>query len=108
MLKQKKFVSVEERHEKMNISYMLKQRRRAALELLWSVTAKLISAFVFATQIVQILNFPNPTFPASGHLLCIYRHVWKPHCWFSHDAAQLMSIELISVLCHALHEVLLS
>ena len=38
----------------------------------WSVTAKLISAFVFATQIVQSLYFINPKFQASSHLLLPY------------------------------------
>ena len=33
------------------------------------VTAKLISAFVFATWIVQSLYFLNPKFQASSHLL---------------------------------------
>ena len=33
------------------------------------VTAKLTSAFVFATWIVQFLYFLNPKFPASYHLL---------------------------------------
>ena len=34
-------------------------------------TAKLISSFVFATQIVQFLYFLNPNFPASSDL-CLY------------------------------------
>ena len=34
-----------------------------------SVTAKLISAFVFATRIVQSLHFLNPKFQASSRLL---------------------------------------
>ena len=53
---------------------------------------KLISAFVFATRIVQFLYFLNPKFPVSSHLLCLYSPVcvgpvWKPHWWFSHHAA---------------------
>ena len=56
------------------------------------VTAKLISAFVFATRIVHFLFFLNPKFQASSLLLCLYssvcvRPVRKPHCWFSHEAA---------------------
>ena len=52
-------------------------------------------AFVFATLIVQFLYFLNPKFPASSHLLglcsLIYvRPVQKPHCWFSHEAAQML------------------
>ena len=38
-------------------------------------TAKLISAFVFATQIVQFLFFLNPKFQASSLLLTLYRPV---------------------------------
>ena len=37
-----------------------------------AVTVQLISAFVFATQIVQSLYFLNPKFQASGHLLWLY------------------------------------
>ena len=55
------------------------------------VTAKLISAFVFAIPTVQ---FQNPKFQASSSFLCLYRSVCggpvqKPHCWFSHEAAQI-------------------
>ena len=43
---------------------------------------------------VQFLSFQNPKFPVSSVLLCLYspvcvRPVRKPHCWFSHEAAQL-------------------
>ena len=56
----------------------------------------MIIAFVFAKWIAQFLYFPNPKFPASNHLLCLYswvcvRPVQKPHCWFSHDASHLFS-----------------
>ena len=40
-----------------------------------AVNAQLISAFVFATQIVQSLYFLNPKFQASSHLLWLYRPV---------------------------------
>ena len=58
-------------------------------------TAKLISIFVFATQIVQFLYFLNLKFPASSNLLCLNRPVCvapvqKPHCWFSHAAAHMV------------------
>ena len=36
------------------------------------VTAKLISAFVFASRIVLFLYSLNPKLPASSHLLCFY------------------------------------
>ena len=61
----------------------------------YAVTAKTISAFVFATRIVQFLYFLKPKFPAPNYLLCLYslvcvRPVLKPHCWFSHEAAQIV------------------
>ena len=73
------------RHEKTNVLHMRKQRSR---------TAKLISAFVFATQIVRSLYFLNPKFQASFHHLWLYRPVYvrpdrKPEFWFSHDAAHM-------------------
>ena len=37
-------------------------------QISFAVTAKLISAFVFATRIVQSLCFPNPKFQVSSHL----------------------------------------
>ena len=51
-------------------------------------------AFVFATRIVQFLLYLTPKFQASSLLLCLYRPVCvgpvrKPHCWFSHEAAQM-------------------
>ena len=63
-------------------------------QISFAVTAKLISAFVFATRIVQFFYFLNPKFPFSSHLLCLYSPdcvgpVRKPHCWFSHEAAQI-------------------
>ena len=59
--------------------------------------AKLISAFVFATRIVQFLFYLNPKFEASSPFLCLYRPVCvgpvrKPHCWFSHEAAQMITM----------------
>ena len=60
----------------------------------FAVTAKLISAFVFATWIVQYLYFLNPKFQASSHLQQLYSLVCvrtgqKPHCWLSHFEAQV-------------------
>ena len=56
---------------------------------------KLISAFVFATRIVQFLFYLKPKFQASSSFLCMYRPVCvgpvrKPHCWFSHEEAQML------------------
>ena len=41
----------------------------------FAVSAKLISAFFFATLIVQSLYFLNPRFQASSHLLCLHSPV---------------------------------
>ena len=64
-------------------------------QISFAVTAKLISAFVFATRIVQFLFYLNPKFQASSSFLCFYRSVCvgpvrKPHCWFSHKAADIL------------------
>ena len=53
------------------------------MQISFAVTAKLISAFVFAIQTVQSLCFLNSNFQASSHLLCLYIPVcvgpgWKP------------------------------
>ena len=58
------------------------------------VTPKLISAYVFATQIVQFFYFLNPKFQASSHLLYLYSLVCvgpgqNPECWFSYDEAHI-------------------
>ena len=44
-------------------------------QIRFEVTAKLISAFVFATPIVQSLYFLNPKFQASSRLLWLFRPV---------------------------------
>ena len=59
-------------------------------------SSNLFHAFVFATRIVQFLFFLNPKFQVSSHLLCLYSPVCvgpvrKPHCWFSHEAAQIIN-----------------
>ena len=63
-------------------------------QISFAVTAKLISAFVFATRIVQFLFYLNPKFQASCSFMCLYslvcvEPVRKPHCWFSNEAAHL-------------------
>ena len=45
------------------------------VKLIFAVTAKLISVFVFATRIVQSLYLLNPKFRASSHLLWLYSPV---------------------------------
>ena len=44
-------------------------------QISFAVTAKLISAFVFATRIVQSLYFLNPKFQVSSHLVWLYSPV---------------------------------
>ena len=59
-----------------------------------AVTAKLISAFVFATPIVQSLYFLIPKFQASSHLLWLYSPsdlVGNPDDRFSHKEAHIIS-----------------
>ena len=70
-------------------------RRKTKTQISFAVTAKLISAFVFATRIVQFLPYLTPKFHASSSFLCLYRLVCvgpvrKPHCWFSHEAAHFL------------------
>ena len=72
---------IEPPHGKTNNLHRRKQRR--------------ISAFVFATQIVQFLFYLNQKFQASSSFLCLYSWVCvgpvrKPHCWFSHEAAHML------------------
>ena len=64
----------EPRHEKPGFWY--KYYAKTKTQISFAVTAKLISAFVFATQIVQSLYFLNPKFQASSHLLWLYSPVY--------------------------------
>ena len=58
-------------------------------QIRFAVTAKLISAFVFATRIVHSLYCLNPKFQAPSHLLWLYTDlVGNPEDWFSHNEAQ--------------------
>ena len=66
-------------------------------QISFAVTAKLISAFVFATRIVQFLFYLNPKFQDASSHLCLYSSVYvepvrKPHCWFSHEAARIFLV----------------
>ena len=58
-----------------------------------AVTAKLISAFVLASQIVQLLFFLNPKFQLACFCDCAGRFVsdlvGNPEDWFSRVAAQI-------------------
>ena len=57
--------------------------------------------FRYTDRIVQFLFFLNLKFSISSHLFCLYssfrvRPVRKPHCWFSHNAAQIWLLAYIS------------
>ena len=61
----------EPHHKKTRFLPMRKQKTQIS----FAVTAKLISAFVFITRIVQFLLYLYPKFQASSHLLKLYRRV---------------------------------
>ena len=68
-------------------------------QISFAVTAKLISAFVFATRIVQSLFFLNPKFkPLAMFCSCTARFVsdlgGNPEDRFSDDEAQIKRIKL--------------
>ena len=65
-------------------------------QISFAVTAKLISAFVFATWIVQSLYFLNTKFQASSNLLRLYSLICVgpgriPEDRFSHKEAQTVA-----------------
>ena len=69
---------------------------KTKMQISFAVTAKLISAFVFATRIVQSLHFLNPKFQASSRLLWLHSPVCvgpgrKPQRPFSHNEAHFLS-----------------
>ena len=84
-----------------NINYEYEPRREKTVffayaktktQISFAVTAKLISAFVFATLIVQSLYFLNPKFHASSYLLWLYSPVCvgNPEDWFSQNEAHMI------------------
>ena len=92
-------VSNEQCHERANILHNAKTRTQIG----FVVTAKLIGALVFATQIVQYLFFLNLKFQASGYLLWLCSLVCvglgsKPECWFSHVVAQMFLLVVLRVI----------
>ena len=54
--------------ELSNLSNRLFAFAKTKTQISCAVTAQLISAFVFATWIVQYLFFLNPKFPVSSHI----------------------------------------
>ena len=72
ILKCSEFIRFEYLHMSL---VMIKPGFRTKTQISFAVTAKLISAFVFATQIVQSLYFLSTKFQASSHLLWLYSPV---------------------------------
>ena len=64
-------------------------------QISFAVTAKLISAFVFATRIIQFLYYLNPKFQASSHLLWLYSPVCvgNPEDRFSQNEARIIGVK---------------
>ena len=60
---------------KPTIFAYVKTKVQTSFAVTAKVTAKLISAFVCATQLVQFLLYVNPKFQASSLLPCLYRPV---------------------------------
>ena len=84
----------EPRHVKTGFLHM----RKTKTQISFAIAAKLISAFVFATQIVQTLYFLNPKFQASSHIsdctaLFVSDLVGNPEDWFSHNEAQICACQ---------------
>ena len=77
--------SLEPRHEKTCFLQIVKTKMQISCE----VTAQLISAFVFATQIVQSLFYLNLKFQASSHLW-LYSQVCIEPGWKAQKRGFLM------------------
>ena len=74
------------------------------MQISFTVNAKLISAFGFATRIVQSLYYLNPKFQACSYIFCGCA-VWfmsdlvrNPEDWFSQNEAYMSIIPQITVL----------
>ena len=65
-------------------------------QISFAVTAKLISAFVFAIWIVQSLYYLNPQFQASSQLLWLYNRFVSDLVGnrFSHNEAQICMCQM--------------
>ena len=65
---------------------------KGADQLRSNCEADLISAFVFATRIVQFLFYLNPKFQASSSFLCLYSLVFVgPVRKLSHEVAHILT-----------------
>ena len=60
-------------------------------QISFTVTAKLISAFVFATRIVQPFFYSSPKFQASSHLLRLYTARFVSDMFGNHIVGFLMT-----------------
>ena len=68
-------LSYNQYHMSRNVRNRIFAYAKTKTQISFAVTAKLISAFVFATQIVQSLYFLNTKFQASIHLMRLYSPV---------------------------------
>ena len=78
-------------------------------QISFAVTAKLISAFVFATRIEQSLFYLNPKFQACSHLLWLYSLVCtgpgqKPEDRFSHNETHMCMCAAVIFQIHSIHK----
>ena len=70
LLANERLPDIEPRHENFFFSYA-----KTKTQISFAVTAKLISAFVFTTWIVQSLFYLSPKSQATSHLLWLYSPV---------------------------------
>ena len=101
-------MTFEPRREKTGFFAYAKTRTQIS----FAVTVKLISAFFFATRIVQSLFYLNSKFkPLTIFCDCTARFVWdlvrNPEDRFSHNEAHLKNCSfhffLLSLFSHSLH-----
>ena len=94
------------------IFYLQLENKMAAVQISYLITHNFLIRppnfikFISKCLVLKALEFEvhinlgyqntlNPKFQASSQLLCLYKSVCvgpvrKPHCWFSHEAAQII------------------
>ena len=82
---------IEPPYEKTGFLHM----RKTKTQISCTVTAQLISAFVFDTQIAQSLYFLNMKFQTSSHL------VWSCGTWSETPKTGFLTMRLNSQCCHS-------
>ena len=84
---------IEPPHGKTNNLHRRKQRRRSA-----NGHREADQRLCFRYSDSTIPLYLTPKFQASSSFLCLYRPVCvgpvrKPHCWFSHEVAQMYNVD---------------